>query len=115
MVTVHGDRHGAVVALCRLGPAVIAGVIVVLGNVGLLLAFLAVSHHPPKPDYSSFDMRRCYAERSTTYYDGEPGYRLPRPDDFHSQLVCWPKDGCWLDPSGNAICWRVVKLDKRGK
>lgn len=59
------------------------------------------------------DRLRCYAQPSTTYYDGELGYRLPQFDDFHSTLSCWPKNGCFLTTNGDALCWRVARVKPR--
>ncbi len=80
---------------------------IVLPLVWNVVLFSAIFWSHPRPDFKRFDMSKCYSD-IRILYDGEPEYRQPPTRaNSRSQLVCWPKDGCWIDAEGNAICWRT--------
>ena len=73
---------------------------------GILLTYL-ISTYNSKPDYSRFDMIRCYAKPSFTYWGDGSGSGLSKAN-YRSVIICWPKHGVFMLDNA-AMAW-----DSRG-
>lgn len=74
----------------------------------LVLALSPLAQRPP----SRADLNHCAALPHPSCWEGQPCFRQPPrfSDPREKELVCFPKDGCWLTKAGDAMCWRTVTL-----